>query len=451
MEKQIEEQLIGKKILFATVPFDGHFNPLTGLAKHLQELGCDVRWYVSDIFTERLKKLGIPHYTNKKAVNLTTEKAVSFEGRLDITDQIQKLNFDFINLFAKRGPEYYQDILDIHESFDFDIMIADSFFTGIPFVKIKMNKPVISIGIVPSAEDSVDLAPFGTALPPAKDEAGRAEYAKMHDHSLNVLFKDAIDVQDDILKAHGISIKKSMLPNMLTKEASLYLQIGTPGFEYKRSDVGDNVRFIGALLPYSANQQKEQWFNERLKEYKKIVLVTQGTVEVDSKKLIEPTLEAFKDTDVLVIVTTAGNGTKELREKYNSSNIIIEDYIPFNDVMSYANVYITNGGYGGTLLSINNQLPMVVAGLHEGKSEICARVGYFNLGINLNTEVPTVEAIRDAAEEVMANITYKNNVIRLYNEMSNYNSKELCVTYILDILNNNTAESELDQTKLAVN
>jgi UDP:flavonoid glycosyltransferase YjiC (YdhE family) len=48
--------------------------------------------------------------------------------------------------------------------------------------------------------------------------------------------------------------------------------------------------------------------------------------------------------------------------------------------MPYADVYVTNGGYGGTLLSIQNQLPMVVAGVHEGKNEINARVGYFQTG-----------------------------------------------------------------------
>lgn len=44
--------------------------------------------------------------------------------------------------------------------------------------------------------------------------------------------------------------------------------------------------------------------------------------------------------------------------------------------------------------SIVNKLPMVVAGIHEGKNEICARVGYFKLGINLRTENPKPEKIK---------------------------------------------------------
>ncbi len=96
------------------------------------------------------------------------------------------------------------------------------------------------------------------------------------------------------------------------KKATLLLQSGTPSFEYKRSDLGKNVRFIGPLLPYSKQKQHVVWFDERLMQYRKIVLLTQGTVEKDVTKLIVPTLEAFKNTDTLVICTTGGSSNKRI-------------------------------------------------------------------------------------------------------------------------------------------
>jgi len=439
MEKQIKEQLSGKKILFASAAADGHFNPLTGLAKYLQDAGCDVRWFTSNIFAEKLRKLNIPLYPYDKTADILAEHPDldNFRERGSITDPIEKLNFDFINIFIERSPEYYADIQAIYEDFPFELMIAESVFTVIPFVRAKMNIPVLSIGIVPLPEQSVELGPYGMALPPAANHEMRAEYAKLNDLALNTLFKQSVDTYDGILNEYGIEHERSLFPDLLIKHSSLYLQIGTPAFEYERSDMGNNVRFIGALLPYQAGAQKASpWFDERVTQYKKIVLVTQGTVEKDTRKLTEPTLEAFKDTDVLVIATTAGSNTAKLQEKYSTSkNVIIEDYIPFNEIMPYASVYVTNGGYGGALLSINNKLPMVAAGLHEGKSEICARIGHFNYGINLNTEVPESAAIREAAEEVMSNELYKNNITKLYHEMNSYNSLELCANYALELLN----------------
>jgi UDP:flavonoid glycosyltransferase YjiC (YdhE family) len=351
-----------------------------------------------------------------------------------MTDAVEKLNFDMINGLVNRAPEYYADILDIYGSFPFDLVIADSLFPAIPFVKGKLHLPVVAVGVVPLAETSADLAPYGMAMPPPAGEAQRAEYEKLRDFAENVLFKPSIEAFDATLKRHGIAVSKSVPFNLLIREADLYLQIGTPGFEYKRTDLGDNVRFVGALLPYSSGTGPETWNDERLQKYQTIVLVTQGTVEKDTQKILEPTLTAFQDTDVLVVAATGGSGTRELREKYASENVIIEDFIPFDQVMPYANVFVTNGGYGGTLLSIKNKLPMVAAGLHEGKNEVCARIGYFRIGIDLGTETPAPHAIREAVEEVAGTIPTGKNITRLAAEFATCHAEELCAGYIAQLL-----------------
>lgn len=427
--------LKGKKILFATTGMDGHFNPLTGLAKFLQDEGCDVRWYTSERFRAKLARLQIPFYPFYTVHEINLDDPAQAAARNAIEDPMEKLNYDFIHIFIERGPEYYADILKIHESFAFDIMISDNGFTGIPFVKQKMKVPVVAIGIVPLAENSTLLGPYGMALPPATTEATIAEYAKQNDFVLNVMLKQTVEAHERTLHEHGIVFERALFPHILTTQASIYLHIGIPEFEYQRPDLGQNIRFIGALLPYQADSQNHQaWYDDRLIQYDKMVLVTQGTVEKDTAKLIEPTLEAFQGTDVLVIVTTGDSNTQALREKYNAPNIIIESFIPFNDVMPYANVYITNGGYGGTLLSLSHKLPMVAAGVHEGKSEVCARIGYFGAGINLNTETPAKEAIREAAEEVMRNNQYKNKATEICDKMAQYQSEQLCADYIAELL-----------------
>ena len=233
--------------------------------------------------------------------------------------------------------------------------------------------------------------------------------------------------------AHGIDSEHMGIFDIMIKKATTLLQVGTPGFEYKRKSIAPNIRFVGPLLPYSKSKASH-WYNEKLEQYKKVILVTQGTVEKDINKLIKPALEAFKNTSTLVIVTTGGSHTEELRKQYPYDNIIIEDFIPFSDVMPYADVYVTNGGYGGVLLSITNNLPLVVAGVHEGKNEINARVGYFGLGINLNTETPSVPQLRKAVQEVLDNDSYKNNILKLCTEFSEYRPLQLCTHYIAEAL-----------------
>ncbi|CCH54256.1 UDP-glucuronosyl/UDP-glucosyltransferase [Fibrisoma limi BUZ 3] len=441
MNISLREQVAGKKILVATFSADGHFNPLTGLAKHLQEAGCDVRWYTSDIYKKRLEKLGIPHFPVLAHEDVNADSVDElYSERALLTDVGDKANFDML-IFGKLSTSYLQDLRQIQQIFPFELVIADSLFSAIPLIKTQLNVPVLAIGVIPLAEESKDTAPFGPGLYPPANEDERNAYALMWKHFNEVVFKESIDAYAAILSEHGITPGNSYLFDTLIKHADLYLQIGTPSFEYQRSDLGENVRFIGGLLPYSSDQLDRFWNDDRWRKYKRTVLVTQGTVERDTAKLIEPTLDAFQySSDTLVIAATGGNNTEQLREKYPWDNIIIEDYIPFRVAMTYATVYVTNGGYSGTLLSIANQLPIVAAGLHEGKSEICARIGYFKIGINLNTETPTPQAIRDAVEQVIQDNTYRENIARLAQEMSDYNAKELCVQYALQVINEHSQQ-----------
>lgn len=418
----------GIKILFANFPADGHFNPLTGLAVHLKNIGCDVRWYTSKKYQPKIEKLDIPFYGLNKAVDFAADPDIDkiFPERKKHKSQVAKLKFDMIHVFILRAPEYYEDIKDIHEEFPFELMIADIAFGGIPFVKEKMNIPVISISVFPLPETSKDLPPSGLGMIPSYSLLGRVRQSLLRKIADTLLFAKPTKVMREILLSHGINPGKANIFDILIQKSTIVLQSGTPGFEYQRSDMSSHIYFAGPLLPYSKRKEISRWYSEKLRKYDKVILVTQGTVERDIEKLLTPTLEAFKDSDHLVIATTGGSQTKELQQQYPHDNIIIEDFIPFDDVMPYADVYVTNGGYGGVLLSIQNQLPLIGAGIHEGKNEINARVGYFKLGVNLKTEKPSVAQLRKAVDEVLSNPVYSKNVKGLSEEFKKYNPAQIC-------------------------
>jgi UDP:flavonoid glycosyltransferase YjiC (YdhE family) len=297
-----------------------------------------------------------------------------------------------------------------------------------------MKIPVISIGVLPLTETSRDLPPAGLGLTPSGGFFGRTKESLLRLVADKVLFRKPTRVMTDLLNSHNIQTDGSNVFDILVRKSTLLLQSGTPGFEYNRSDLGKNIRFIGALLPHTTKKDVQPWFDEKLTQFSKIILVTQGTVERDISKLLVPTLEAFKDSEYLIVATTGGSRTKELREKYAGDNVIIEDFIPFADIMPYVDVYVTNGGYGGVMLSIENKLPMVVAGIHEGKNEINARVGYFKLGVNLHTETPTIVQIKNGVEKILHDNTYYHHVKKLSSEFAMYNPNELCARYVEEVL-----------------
>jgi hypothetical protein len=102
-----------------------------------------------------------------------------FPERKNYKGQIAKLKFDIRHAFVLRGPEFYENISEINESFPFDIMIADNCFTGIPFVRQLLGKPVIAIGVVPLMETSKDLPPMGLGLTPSSTFFGKQKQKVM--------------------------------------------------------------------------------------------------------------------------------------------------------------------------------------------------------------------------------------------------------------------------------
>ena len=81
--------------------------------------------------------------------------------------------------------------------------------------------------------------------------------------------------------------------------------------------------------------------------------------------------------------------------------------------MPYADVYITNGGYGRSNLAIDHNFRWLLQAYMKGKMRYCTRIGYFNYGINLKTETPIPRQIRNAVFETIRNPLYKQNVEEL--------------------------------------
>ena len=105
-------------------------------------------------------------------------------------------------------------------------------------------------------ETSKDLPPAGLGLTPADSWFGSLRDSMLRFAAKHILFRKANKVMQQILDSYSVRHDQQFLFDLGISKATYYLQSGTPGFEYKRSDMLDNVRFIGSLLPYSSNQNK---------------------------------------------------------------------------------------------------------------------------------------------------------------------------------------------------
>lgn len=163
--------------------------------------------------------------------------------------------------------------------------------------------------------------------------------------------------------------------------------------------------------------------------------MTQGTVDnKDRSKLLVPTIEALKETDTLIVVSTGNSGTAELRSRYAADNVVIEDYIDFDAALKHADAYVTNGGFGGVMLSLANGVPLVCAGIKEGKNDVNAHVDYHRVGIDLRTEKPKPDRIRRAVDRVCAEPQWKARAQAFQAEIHRLDPPAVVERLILDLV-----------------
>jgi UDP:flavonoid glycosyltransferase YjiC (YdhE family) len=419
-----------RRILFATMPFDGHFSPLTSIAMHLKDRGNDVRWYAGPSYDRKLADLGIPHLPFQRAIEVNGNNiAEVFPERARLKGP-KLISFDLEQVFVANVDRHYRDILDVHATFPFDVLVCDPGFYAAYLVAAKINPRVYVIGVAPLVVSPEDPPPF-FGLKPVRTIVDKVIHRIVR-ALLHSTMRRGVATYNRLLVTEGLSPVNVADWLELTRTcATRYFQSGVRGFDYPRRDLPANVTFVGPVLPFKNSTELPVELEAKLREYRSMIVVSQGTVDnEDAEKLFVPALEALKGSSHLVIATTGGKNTDELRRRFPEPNVVIEDFIDFDLLFARADLFICNGGYGSILLAFSKGVPVLSAGVREGKNDINARIDYCRLGIDLKTERPTSQKVAQGVERVMADKDIAQNVARIRAEFEAYRPLELIDSYM---------------------
>jgi len=211
------------------------------------------------------------------------------------------------------------------------------------------------------------------------------------------------------------------------------LHTSTPVFEYPRKEFPANFRFIGPIiLPPDMEYQWPAWWPEMEKDLP-VVLINQGTVAKNFKDIILPSIKALKDEKMIILAVPVKDG--EIRNL--PENTHTEPYIPFGNLLPHVDVFITNGGFGGTLNALAHGIPVIIAGATEDKMEVAARVEFTGAGINLRKQKPTPEEIRKAVRRILSAPSYKLKAKEIQTDFAKYDAPTVAVGLIEELIGKN--------------
>jgi UDP:flavonoid glycosyltransferase YjiC (YdhE family) len=344
------------------------------------------------------------------------DQDAAFPGRARRPGPLKML-FDARTAFCDPMPHQARAVAEILRGFPADAILIDCVFTGIAPMILdgRMNRPpVVVCGVLPLMLSSRDTAPFGLGLTPG----GRVRDAVLGVLVREVAFASVTRHANALLAEQGLPRLPMFLLDTTTL-ADRVLQFTTPAFEYPRSDLAPNVRFVGPI-PASAPEPATlpDWWDD-LDSGRPVVHVTQGTLDnVDLGKVIGPTLRGLAGDDVLVVVATGGVPVPQDLP----CNARAATFLPYDRLLPKVDVMVTNGGYGGVQAALGHGIPLVIAGATEDKPEVAARVRWSGAGIDLRSGRPRPHRIRAAVREVLSDPGYRASARRVAADFACYDA-----------------------------
>jgi UDP:flavonoid glycosyltransferase YjiC (YdhE family) len=230
-----------------------------------------------------------------------------------------------------------------------------------------------------------------------------------------------------VLKDLGAQKEPDFVMDMNVLLSDRFLQLCAPSLEYPWPNPPPGLQFIGGVPPGHRDNMKEKpaWWDDVAVNAakKKIVVVSQGTSTMMYNLLIVPTLQSLANSEGILVVAALGREGAVLPEgTIVPDNARVGDFIPFDELLPYTDVFITNGGYGGFQHSVSHGVPIIVAGMRADKPEVAARAEWAVFGLNLKTETPSQDTIREAVGEILADEKYKRRAQELQKGMEEYDT-----------------------------
>ena len=424
------------RILIASTPMTGHLNPLLTIGRLLIAEGHEVVGLTGSALRERIEGIGAQFQPLPAGADLDLRDILSVVPELkDITPGQEWLRVAIERLFVDTVPVQHKGLEQVLRDFPAEIVIGDDMFFGVLPMLLgpRSKRPAIVLcGISILHWRREDGAPHFLGLPPATTQAQLEEYAAIsreHDQVVNQPLARRLNRS---LKDLGVGPLSMTLYDSVVELADAYMQMTVPSFEFPR-DIPPSVHFIGAL-PIIPNQAPlPAWANE-LDGSRKVVLVTQGTLANHNfGLLIAPTLAALANEPDLLVVVTAGGRPIDTIPGPIPSNARLASYLPFEWMLPKVDVLVTNGGYGSVNQAMSFGIPLVTAGLTEDKADVNARVAWSGVGIDLATNEPTPQPLRDAIRTVLDKPNYRSRASLMAEEFDGIDTRSEILRIVSEV------------------
>ncbi|KAK7991946.1 hypothetical protein PG988_000740 [Apiospora saccharicola] len=384
------------KFLLHTFYATGHVLPMQAVAQALVRRGHEVVWLASPDQQARVEASGARFVATEEVVKadavLKTTEPTTLEGCAEV-------------LLGGRLTAQVADLRRVLKSYKPDCLLNDALPQGAAALYDLGEVPFFAtLGVVPmylpGAGEHAPTSALGTLL-------------SQHAWTLPVINP----------QREALGLKLLTESDVVQYSAQLHIQASCPSLEYHQPM--PQTHYVGPLVSQPTQAPDlPVWWDDVLAaaaDGKHIIGITQGTFAMDPTSLLIPAIEALRDDPTLLLVVPSPHEAAIRAQlssaKTETDNVRIASWVPYDQLLPLCSALVTNGGYGSVTQALAAGVPLVCAGTSEDKKDTAARVRHVGAGIDLGTEKPSAESMREAVRAVLEDPMYRKGAVQIRDEL----------------------------------
>lgn len=372
-------------ILAYTSPAIGHLYPMTALLLELQARGHTIHLRTLSSQVDFMRALGF----HTEAIDPRIEQFALEDYKARNTIENLKLAS---HLFSSRGEIDGPDFCVAASTVGPDVAIVDINTWGAAAAAEASGIPWVSFSPYTPPLFSKGTPPFGPGLAPMAGRIGTVRDALARKLVIDMIERNYLPPINRLRAHHGLGAVTSV--DSLFRKAPLMLVTTAKPFEYEATEWGPDVLMIGAPT-WEPSAEPPEWL-DRID--KPIIRVTTSSEFQNDARLVQTTLEAFRDQPNHVVATIPAGQSPSFPEQPNAT---VVEFVPHSLVLSRTTVAITHGGMGTTQKALMHGVPVCTVPFGRDQFEVARRVEVSGSGTRLPASKLIPERLRTAVLKAM--------------------------------------------------
>lgn len=368
------------RLLFSCTAAEGHFRPLVPLAEEAARQGHELVFASAGSFRDRVGSAGFAVLAaGIDRDELETRYAPYWKQLLEI-EPTERRPYGFAWRYgAIDGPAKVDELLAAATDWRPDVIVHESADLAAPLVADMLGIHSVHHG-------------FGRRVP-------------------TICFEQAAQHMNVVWATHGLAP-----PALCGAFRGDYIDICPPSI--RPATVDDGVPVLEMRVSGEIGGTSQRPWGTGLRG--RTVYVTLGTMFNDLS-IFRVLLDGLSNVDCSVVATIGRDNDPE-RLGSIPTNMIVERYIPQDEVLPHIAATVCHGGSGSTLAALAHGVPMLMlpqAADQFENAEVCQEIG---AALALMPDEVSPESVRSAVTALLEDPEYSANARRIAEEIANMQS-----------------------------